>query len=194
MSFNITRTFPRSRWAVIFACMSMFVLGISDNIRGPLFPELLQHFSLTNSQGSLSFAFASTAAFFGNTLGAYSLKRIQLDRLLAASVFLMGCGLFAMGMAPSFAVYLLGAIIYGFSIGATGVTQNLLIAENTASTRLKWRSSNSKIFRSLMPEKARFSRTTGKTSWTPALWTNTARRVRCALWRASCTRFRWRGW
>lgn len=131
MSFNSIRTFRRGHWAVVFACMSMFVLGLSDNIRGPLFPELLKYFNLTNSQGSLSFAFASTAAFFGNALGAYSLRRIHLDRLLAISVFLMGCGLFAMGMASTFAVYLVGAIIFGFSVGATGVAQNLLIAENT---------------------------------------------------------------
>lgn len=131
MFLNLTRTFRRNRWAVIFACMSMFVLGLSDNIRGPLFPELLKYFNLTNSQGSFSFAFASTAAFFGNALGAYSLKRIHLDRLLAISVFLMGCGLFAMGMASSFAVYLVGAVFFGFSMGATGVAQNLLIAENT---------------------------------------------------------------
>ena len=133
MFLNLTRTFRRNRWAVIFACMSMFVLGLSDNIRGPLFPELLQYFNLTNSQGSLSFALASTAAFFGNALAAYSLKRIHLDRLLALSVFLMGCGLFAMGLAPTFMVYLIGAIIFGFSVGATGVAQNLLIAENTES-------------------------------------------------------------
>ena len=114
MFLILTRTFRRNRWAVIFACMSMFVLGLSDNIRGPLFPELLTYFNLTNSQGSLSFAFASTAAFFGNALGAYSLKRIHLDRLLALAVFLMGCGLFAMGMAPTFRVYLVGAIIFGF--------------------------------------------------------------------------------
>lgn len=41
----------------------MFALGISDNTRGPLFPELLRYFDLTNSQASLSFAFASSAAF-----------------------------------------------------------------------------------------------------------------------------------
>lgn len=127
MFFRITKT----KWAVIFACMSMFVLGLSDNIRGPLFPELLRYFNLSNSQGSLSFAFASSAAFFGNTAGALWLRKIQLDSLLAASILLMIIGLFTMGLAPTFNFYLCGAIVYGFSIGATGVAQNLLIAENT---------------------------------------------------------------
>lgn len=131
MLLNLIRTFRRNRWAVIFACMSMFVLGLSDNIRGPLYPELLKHFNLTNSQGSLSFAFASTAAFFGNAVSAYSLKRIHLDRLLAIAVFLMGCGLLTMGMALTYMVFLIGAAVFGFSMGATGVAQNLLIAENS---------------------------------------------------------------
>lgn len=131
MFLKFTRTFRRGHWAVIFACMSMFVLGLSDNIRGPLFPELLKFFEVSNAQGSLSFAFASTAAFFGNTLGALSLRKIQLDRLLAISIFLMAAGLFAMGLAPSFGVYLFGSVLYGFSVGSTGMAQNLLIAENT---------------------------------------------------------------
>ena len=132
MFSKLTSSLQRTRWALIFACLSMFVLGLSDNIRGPLFPELLKYFNLTNSQGSLSFAFASTAAFFGNAAAAFILKRIQLDRLLAISILLMGAGLFAMGSADTFAIYLIGAVVYGFSIGATGVAQNLLIAENSA--------------------------------------------------------------
>ena len=110
----------------------MFALGISDNTRGPLFPELLRYFDLTNSQASLSFAFASSAAFFGNTLSAFVLKRVQLDKLLAASLLLMMSGLYAMAMAPTFNLYILGCIVYGFSLGSTGVAQNLLIAENVS--------------------------------------------------------------
>lgn len=134
MFSKFSKRLTQSRWAVIFACLSMFVLGLSDNIRGPLFPELLRFFNVTNSEGSLSFAFASTAAFFGNTGGAFVLRRIQLDRLLAISIFLMAVGLFILGTAVSFGFFLFGALIYGFSIGATGVAQNLLIAESAAPT------------------------------------------------------------
>ena len=57
MLFRLSKT----QWAVFFAFVSMFALGGSDNIRGPLFPELLRYFQLTNSQASLSFAVASFA-------------------------------------------------------------------------------------------------------------------------------------
>lgn len=129
MFFKLSKT----KWALIFAYVSMFVLGISDNIRGPLYPELIKYFNLNNSQGSFSFAFASGAAFFGNALGAFILRKIHLDRLLAISLFLMMSGLFVMGSATSFNFYLAGTILYGFSLGSTGVAQNLLIAENTVS-------------------------------------------------------------
>ena len=36
----------RRVWAITFACLAMFVLGMADNIRGPLFPELLIFFNL----------------------------------------------------------------------------------------------------------------------------------------------------
>lgn len=128
------KTIPKNHWAIIFSCISMLVLGLADNSRGPLFPELLKHFNLTNAQGSLSFAFASGSAFFGNMLGAWSLswslKKISLDRLLGIAIFFMTGGLLLMGLATLFSFYLLGAIIFGFSMGLTGVTHNLLIAEN----------------------------------------------------------------
>ena len=85
MNLNIDRRV----WAMTFACLSMFVLGMSDNIRGPLFPELLSVFNLTNAQGSVSFAVASAAALFGNILASQLLKKITLSRLLCISVFLM---------------------------------------------------------------------------------------------------------
>lgn len=126
MFFQVSKT----KWAVLFAGLCMFVLGISDNIRGPLFPELIQYFKLSNSQGSLSFACASGAAFFGTLTSIYVLKRFLLDRLLWISMALMGLGLLQMGFAPGYLWFLLGAVIFGFSLGTTGVAQNLLITES----------------------------------------------------------------
>lgn len=120
----------RTAWALSFACLSMFVLGLSDNVRGPLFPELLRAFDLSNTAGSFSFALASFAALIGNAAAAVILRRIHLDRLLAWSVAFMSGGVFLMGLAPAFGWYLLGCFLFGLGMGSTGVAQNLLIAEN----------------------------------------------------------------
>lgn len=117
-------------WAFSFAYLSMFVLGMSDNIRGPLFPELLSNFKLTNSEGSFSFAAASAAALFGNVASTALLKKMNLAQVLCLSLFMMAAGLFLMGLAPLFYMYILGALVFGTSLGLMGVTQNVMIAEN----------------------------------------------------------------
>jgi fucose permease len=108
----------------------MFVLGMSDNIRGPLYPELLRDFGLSNSQGSFTFAIASFAAMLGNASSAWFIKKINLGQLLSFSMFCMMLGLFFMGVSPGFYAYLSAAFVFGFSMGTVGVAQNLLVAEN----------------------------------------------------------------
>ena len=108
----------------------MFVLGMSDNIRGPLFPELLSYFKLSNAEGSFSFAAASAAALFGNIISTALFKKYNLAQILCLSLFTMAVGLFFMGVVPQFYLYILGAIVFGLSIGLMGVTQNVMVAEN----------------------------------------------------------------
>jgi fucose permease len=129
MTFSIA-SLPRTTWALFFAMACMCVLGLGDNIRGPLFPELLNFFSLSNANGSLSFAASSGAAFFGTTLSVFLLRRIHPDKLLSLSMFLMAAGLFAMGSAANFGLYLAGSVVFGLSMGTTPVAQNLMLTEN----------------------------------------------------------------
>ncbi|MBC7742487.1 MAG: MFS transporter [Bdellovibrionaceae bacterium] len=125
----------RYKYALLFACLSMFVLGLADNIRGPLFADLMNFFKLTNSEGSLSFAVTSAAALFGNIVTAPLMRKMTLARLLLLSVFLMMVGLFFMAISPTFTFYLLSALIFGFSFGLMGVVQNLIVAENIDSEK-----------------------------------------------------------
>lgn len=134
---------PKSQWILLFTLASMFALGLSDNIRGPLFPELLGFFSLSNAQGSWSFAVASTAAMLGNILSAWFIKKVELNKLLGFSMAVMAVGLLWMGLAADFTGYILGSFVYGFSMGMTAVAQNLIIAENIESEK------QTKVFASL---------------------------------------------
>lgn len=126
---------PRYKWALLFACLSMFVFGLADNIRGPLFPDLLHFFNLTNTEGSLTFALASTAAFAGNMLSAPLMRYTTLSQLLVSSILVMALGMFGMGISPSFMTYVASAIIFGFSLGLMTVVQNLIVAENVAAEK-----------------------------------------------------------
>ena len=120
----------RRVWAITFACLAMFVLGMADNIRGPLLPELLIFFNLTNAEASFSFAAASAAALCGNILAGYLLQRHTLSRVLCISVFAMGAGLIIMGFASTYVVFVIGSAIFGGSMGLVGLTQNVLVAES----------------------------------------------------------------
>lgn len=128
-------TVSKKQWAFVFAYLSMFILGISDNIRGPLFSDLLSHLNLSNSQGSLSFATASAAALVGNLISVLLFKKFTLKDVLSGSLYIMGLGTFCMGYAHEFSIYLLGASFFGFSMGLMGVTQTVIIAESTTSEK-----------------------------------------------------------
>ncbi|MBC7421288.1 MAG: MFS transporter [Bdellovibrio sp.] len=125
----------RYKWALAFACLSMFVLGLADNIRGPLFADLINFFKLNNTEGSASFAATSAAAFLGNILSAPLMRVMTLARLLIIAVFLMSIGLFGMGIAPTFSLYIISALVFGFSLGLMAVVQNLIVAENVQTDK-----------------------------------------------------------
>ncbi len=123
---------PQVKWAVTFAFLSLFVLGLADNIRGPLFPEILSGFGLSSSKGALSFATTSTAALIASMLSAYYLKKWTISSLHILSMLIMSIGLLVMGTVPTFQLFLIGSFILGLSIGFMGVSQNLLVSENVS--------------------------------------------------------------
>ncbi len=123
----------KQTWVLIFACASMFVLGVADNTRGPSFSDLISFFHLTNTEASSSFAIASAASFLGSFFSNHALKRITLDALLKISLALMALGLFIMAIASNYFSYLFGASVFGLSMGLMGVAQNLMVAEGFES-------------------------------------------------------------
>lgn len=122
----------KSGWALLFSFASLFILGLSDNIRGALFPEILNHYNLTSYMGSLSFGIASIASVAGSYLTHFYLKQRTLSSLLLLSVLFLGVGLLVMGLATTYSVYLFGCVFLGLSIGMMGITQNLLVSENVS--------------------------------------------------------------
>lgn len=120
----------KSIWALVFAYASLFTLGLADNIRGTLFPELLAQFQLTNTQGSWSFAATSSSAFIASLLSAQYLLRFTISSLLALAVMMLGLGLALMGFSSNYLALLFGSLVLGLGFGWMGVAQNLLVTEN----------------------------------------------------------------
>lgn len=123
-------TIKKSIWALVFAYASLFTLGLADNIRGTLFPELLAQFQLTNTQGSWSFAATSSSAFIASLLSAQYLLRFTISSLLALAVMMLGLGLALMGFSSNYLALVFGSLVLGLGFGWMGVAQNLLVTEN----------------------------------------------------------------
>ncbi|MBC7753180.1 MAG: MFS transporter [Moraxellaceae bacterium] len=131
MTFNL----KHASWSLVFAFASMFILGLTDNIRGPLFPEVLNYFTLSSVKGSWSFATTSSAAFLGSYLSIRFLTRYTLPSLLMLSMLIMGSGVLVMGNAPTFGAFIVGSFLVGVGIGFMAVAQNLLITESVSDEK-----------------------------------------------------------
>jgi fucose permease len=123
------------KWSLIlFSYFSLFLFGLIDNSRGPLYPEILSFFNLTNSQGSLLFSLSSGFGFvvtiFSGTIfkifGVNNSVKISVG-LLIISTFIYG---YFAGAANSFHLFLLGSVFLGLSVGLLSVGNNLIISRN----------------------------------------------------------------
>lgn len=113
------------------AFASLLLLGLCDNIRGPLFPEILYTFAVTDSQGSWFFAISSMAGFVGAYFGSWWIDKLGEMRSLQISIFLMCLSQVLISLAPSFQMLLLIVILFGFSLGLMGVMQNVLVVQGS---------------------------------------------------------------
>ncbi len=126
---------------IYLAYASLMVQGLADNIRGPLFPELLQQFNLDNKTGSLFFSVASGMIIVGGYLGGYLLDKIGRVRALQVSTFILFLSLLGIWISPQFFMVLVSVFFFGLSFGIMGVAQNVMVIEaSPVSDVQKWQS------------------------------------------------------
>ncbi|MGE0632050.1 MAG: sugar MFS transporter [Pseudobdellovibrionaceae bacterium] len=116
---------------LLLAYLSLFALGLSDNIRGPLYPEILEDLKLNNALGSLFFAAASLCGLIGSYLSRFSLRSFNPLVLLRLCLLSMGLSMFVSGFSQNFFSLIFCQVIFGGSLGAMGVVQNLLAKEGS---------------------------------------------------------------
>lgn len=114
------------------AIASLFTLGLSDSGRGPVYPDLLRAFSLTDTVGAAFFFATSFCGFLNNWASGYWLPRLGPYRALQAFLVVQIVGLLVIAAAPGFLVVLIGAGIFGVSLSGLGTVQNITVSQ-TAS-------------------------------------------------------------
>ncbi len=107
--------------------LSLFILGFGDNIRGPLFPEIIQSFSLTDSLAAWYFALSSFMSFVGSYIVRKFKSVSQLLTLLYLGILFIFISFAIQRLATNYAFVLCGVVFFGLSVGFLGVAQNNLV-------------------------------------------------------------------
>ena len=116
---------------VAIVYLSLFLLGISDNIRGPVYPEMIRAFSIDQVQGALFFSIASIVSFLTSLLSRFWIDQINRKTFLNLALLSMGFGILFVGLAPNYFLVLVGCAFFGAGFGGLGVAQNLIISQIT---------------------------------------------------------------
>ncbi len=117
--------------------LSLFGLGLADNLRGTLFPEILKTFSISNSQGSWFFIITSLFSIISGYYTHSLSRRSSAFSVWRLGVFLMALGTLAFFVASTFSFLLGGAAILGAGFGILAVTQNVLVTAVTGGGETK---------------------------------------------------------
>jgi MFS transporter, FHS family, glucose/mannose:H+ symporter len=138
MSDEISRGARKLIW---LSYGSLFALGLADNIKGPLYPEVRAQFLLGNVRGSLFFALASLMLIPGGYLGSFFIRRAGRLATLKLSLFLLSLSLSLIACLGDFNLILSAVVLSGAALGMLGVVQNVIVVESAYPEELsRWQS------------------------------------------------------
>ncbi|MBX3022798.1 MAG: MFS transporter [Bdellovibrionales bacterium] len=120
---------------IALAYVSLLSLALLDNIRGPLYPEILHDLSLSATRGSFFFATVSLFAILGNWSSHHLLRRQSCMRWVAYSSWFLAFGFAGIALAPHLSVMLIGCALFGLAYGVLNVLQNVLVHEAAPAHR-----------------------------------------------------------
>ncbi len=112
---------------ILISYASLFVFGLSDNIRGPLFPEILKEFEVSDSMGSLMFALSSLSGFMASHFARHILRIFDRRSILQGACLGMTAALVGLSLAPNFYVFLALSVLFGVTSGIIGLIPNVLV-------------------------------------------------------------------
>jgi MFS transporter, FHS family, glucose/mannose:H+ symporter len=115
-------------WSYVLAAFGcLFVVGLLDNSRGPLFPDVLAGLRLSDAEGAWLFAAASAAGGVGSVLGRHLLARVRPLRGLQAGLLTATAGVYLLGTSASLDALVAGSALFGLSFGLLSLVQGTLV-------------------------------------------------------------------
>ncbi|MBL6991112.1 MAG: MFS transporter [Bacteriovoracaceae bacterium] len=117
------------------AYFTLFSLGFIDNMRGPAYPEILQHFQIAPNFGSLIYTLASLAGLIITVTARWWLFPLGTLASIRIFLFTISSSSFCMGWVISsnyqFFWFLASSFLLGCSLGGIGVAANIMITQST---------------------------------------------------------------
>lgn len=120
---------------IALAYLSLFVLSLIDNSRGPFYPEILTDLAVSATLGSLFFATVSGFSFIGSSTSHFWLHGRSAARVLGWSGLALGLFFCAISLSPTLPVMLVACAGLGMCFGILNVVQNLTIYEASSGEK-----------------------------------------------------------
>lgn len=123
-------------WPYIFiSYLGLFVFGLCDNIRGPLFPEIMKDFGVSDSVGSLMFALSSVSGFVSSHLTRQLLRRYDRLTVLRLGACVVVVAMIGMSLMQNFVLFLICSFFFGLSLGMISLIPNILVPLGSSAER-----------------------------------------------------------
>lgn len=122
-------------YLIVVSFVSLFILGFCDNIRGPLFPEIIKHFQVSDTLGAAYFAVTSFVAFFASYFIRKHKDTHFLLQILNLGVLCLGISFAIQSFSENYSVLMIGVFFFGISFGFLGVSQNNLVVYGTTEAK-----------------------------------------------------------
>jgi MFS family permease len=112
---------------ILISYLALVVFGLSDNIRGPLFSEILKEFTVNDSYGSLFFSISSIMGFVTSLSSLYFFKIFHKYTLLIIASLGLSLTLIGFYFSTSFSFILFLSGLFGVFAGLLGLLPNVLV-------------------------------------------------------------------
>ena len=118
-------------WFGLLSCYgALFLLGFVEVYKAPIYPKILDFFSVSPTKGSTFFFLSTFSALLMTLSGALWVKKIRVISGLALFVVFMGVGSVLSGVSGylySFTLLILGSFLFGLGAGGSMVLINVAI-------------------------------------------------------------------
>lgn len=128
----IVKAIDRPLWGIILcAYLLLLIVSISDNARGPSYPEILTLFDLSNSRGALIFALSSLAGLLANLSTRWWFPQLGIINGIIVSLIILTAGLFLFGFSSFMGLLFLdiSCFLIGFGMGMSNVLMTIMVVQ-----------------------------------------------------------------